>query len=596
MTSERDGRVYEFGPYRLDTAESSLWRAGELVPLTPKAFDTLRTLVEHSGRVVSKERLLGAVWPDSFVAENVLAVNISTLRKALGTQAGGQFYIENVPKRGYRFTADVRVRQVAAHTGERRAATVGRDGAAQRSAPLSLAVLPLVNASDDPNVEYLSDGITESIINSLAQLAQLRVMARSVVFRYKGLHVDPQQVGRELDVRAVLAGQVLQLGERLIIRTELVDAADGRQLWGAQYDRNPADLLAVQEEIATEISDRLRLRLTTAERQQLGKRYTDDIEAHRLYLRGRYFWNKRTPDSLQKAIEYFQQASKHDPHYSLGYSGLADCYTLLNYYSALRPAVMMPLAHAAAAEALKIDPGLAEAHASRAIVEFWYEWDWAGAEASFQQALALSPGYATAHQWYCWYLVARRRFDEALAAGARALELDPLALPVNMALGKAYFFARRYEEALEQCQKTLELDANFIPALYFCGRAYEQQGRYDEAIALYEKGLINLSGGLPLATAILGHAYARAGEEVKARQLLASLHELHALGQRYVPAYGLGLIYTALGAHDEAFAWLDEACAERFLWLVYLDVDPAFDALRADPRFAALRLRVGLTD
>jgi TolB-like protein len=582
--------LYDFGPFRLDTAQRLLLRAGRIVPLTPKAYETLLALVRDRGQIVSKERLLTEVWPDSFVAENVLAVNISTLRKTLGEQPDGRLYIENVPKRGYRFLAPVR----AAPAGNNQHAHDGAASAdAQIDAPTSLAVLPFVNASADPHAEYLSDGITESIINSLARLAQLRVMARSVVFRYKGEAVDPQQVGRELNVRAVLAGQVLQLGEHLIIRTELVDVADGRQLWGAQYDRKPADLLAVQAEIATEISDRLRLQLSRAERQQLSKRYTEDTEAHRLYLMGRYFWNKRTPDSLLKAIDYFQQASTRDPNYSVAYSGLADCYTLLNYYSAFRPDAAMPQAQAAAEKALAIEPTLAEAHASRAIVKFWYEWDWAGADADFKQALALNPGYATAHQWYCWYLVALQRFDEALATGARGVELDPLALPVNMALGKAYFFARRYDEALAQCLKTLEMDANFIPALYFCGRAYEQQGMYEAALALYEQARV-MSGDLPLATAILGHAHARAGHTDKARQLLSSLFELQAQGRRYVPAYGMALVHTALGEHEQACEWLARACDERFLWLVYLDVDPVFDPLRADPHFTTLRQRVGL--
>ena len=601
MTSERERRVYEFGPFRLDAAESSLRRAGRLVALTPKAFDTLRTLVEHSGRVVSKEQFLSAVWPDSFVEENVLAVNISTLRKALGAQGDGRLYIENVPKRGYRFAADVRelangAAEVRPGDNHNHARPTPAPDAAHEHVLTSLAVLPFVNASADPQAEYLSDGITESIINSLAQLTQLRVMARSVVFRYKGRETDPQQVGRDLDVRAVLVGQVLQLGERLIIRTELVDAADGRQLWGAQYDRDPADLLTVQEEIATEISARLRLRLSLAERQQLGKRYTANTDAHRLYLKGRYFWNKRTPDSLLKAIAYFEQASKTDPHYSLAYSGLADCHTLLSYYSAFPSDAAMPQAQAAAEQALAIDPTLAEAHASRAIVKFWYGWDWTGAEEDFKHSIAHSPVYPSAHQWYCWLLVALRRFDEALSEGERALELDPLALPVNMALGKAYFFARRYEEALEQSQRTLELDANFIPALYFCGRAYEQKGMYAEAIALYEKGLLKLSGGLPLATAILAHAHERAGDTDTARRLLAALLELHAQERSYVPAYAVALVHTALDECEAAFAWLARACDERFIWLVYLDVDPAFDRLRADPRFTHLRRRVGLPD
>ena len=579
MAHDEERYCYEFGPFCLDAGQKLLLRAARIVPLTLKAYETLLVLVRNAGQFVSKERLLAEVWADSNVEENVVAVNISTLRRALGEQTDARPYIENSPKRGYRVSADVRKVRCAEAA----------------DAAVSLAILPFANASDDPQAEYLSDGITESIINILSPLRRLRVIARSVVFRYKGQPVDPQQAGRELAVQTVLMGQVLRLGARLVIRTELVDVADGRQLWGAQYDRQAADLLAVQEEIAMEIANRLKLQLSLAERQQLSKRYTEDTVAHDRYLLGRFFWNKRTPESLAKAIDYFQQASTRDPNYSVAYSGLADCYTLLHYYSALRPTDAMPQAQAAAEQALRIEPTLAEAYASRGIVRFWYEWDWVGAESDFKQSLALNPAYATAHQWYCWYLVALRRFDEALAVGARSLQLDPLALPVNAALGKAYFFAGRYDEALAQCQKTLEMDAHFIPALHFGGRAYEQKGLHREALRLHTQAG-KLSGDLPLATAILAHTHARAGHTDEARRLLDSLLTLHAQSRRYVPAYGLALAYAALDDDDQAFAWLERACAERFFWLVYLDVDPSFDRLRRDPRFAALRRRIGLPD
>ncbi|MCA1626804.1 MAG: winged helix-turn-helix domain-containing protein, partial [Acidobacteria bacterium] len=430
--SEPAAFLYEFGPFRLDAAEQLLLRDGVPVPLTPKVFETLVVLVENSGRVVEKEKLMEQVWPGTFVEEGNLSVTIFMLRKALGEDAVERRYIETVPKRGYRFTAPVRKMrrgdQLGDQSGSRAAAgesasfldatvieppsspghsnakfphesaTLSRTTRALKDSSSSLsssqsirraraktidslAVLPLVNGSDDPNAEYLSDGITESIINSLSQLPQLRVMSRSTVFRYKGREVDPQEVGRDMSVRAVLTGRVLQLGDRLIIRTELVDVADGWQLWGEQYNRNPADILAVQEEISQEISAKLRLKLSGEQKQRLTKRHTGSAEAYQTYLKGRYYWNKRTHEGIRKGIEYFTEAIKLDPNYALAYAGIADSYALLGAieYSALPPHEAMQKAREAALRALAIDDTLAEAHASLAYVRI-YDWNWTEAE------------------------------------------------------------------------------------------------------------------------------------------------------------------------------------------------------------------------
>lgn len=463
----------------------------------------------------------------------------------------------------------------------------------QRSRKLisSLAVLPLVNASADPNVEYLSDGITESIINSLAQLPQLRVMARSTVFRYKGREVDPQEVGRDLNVRAVLAGRALRVGDRLIIKTELVDTTDGAQIWGEQYNRSPSDILVVQEEIAKEISEKLQVKLTAQEQKRLIKRYTENTEAYEAYLKGRHYWNKRTVEDFKKGIEYFQQAIEKDPRYALAYAGLADSYILLATYNILPPTEAIPEARMAAMKALEIDDKLAEAYISLATIEGEHEWNWSIAEKEFKQAIKINPNYAIAHQWYGEYLVVMGRFDEALAAIKRAHQLDPLSLVVNLALGDVFYYTRRYDEAIEQYGKTLEIDSNFAFAYSYLGSAYLQKALYAEAIAELEKAR-ELSGGEPLIVAWLGYAFALAGEKDKARDMLDELKERSK--REYISSYYLAIIYAGLDEKDQAFEYLEKAYEERSSWLPRLKAEPKFDSLRSDQRFADLLQRVGL--
>jgi serine/threonine-protein kinase len=454
----------------------------------------------------------------------------------------------------------------------------------------SLAVLPLTNADSDPNTEYLSDGITESIINSLARLPKLRVMARSTVFRYKGREVDPREVGRELGVRAVLVGRVMQMPEdRLVIKTELVDATDGALLWAEQYNRKLTDLFAVQDDIAREIVGSLHLRLSGADKRRLAKHYTENAEAYQAYLKGRYFLNKFTSEGLKKSIEFFQQASDIDPNYALAYAGLADCYYRLSNLS-LPPKEAMPKVKAAAMKALELDDTLAEAHVSLALVACWYEWDWASAERGYQRAIKFKPNSATAHQRYGVYLAMMGRLDESIEKLQRAQELDPLTLKINVNLGASYFFARRYERAVEQCRKTLLIDPNFVGALCLLGWADEQLGNYDEAIEqLRRASEIN---DAPEVLAMLGHAFAVAGRRPEAQQVLEQLHEQS--HERYVTPYYRAVIYAGLEERDEAFAWLEKAYQERDEWLLHLKVDPKLDSLRTDPRFADLAARLNL--
>lgn len=455
----------------------------------------------------------------------------------------------------------------------------------------SLAVLPLVNSSADRNAEYLSDGITESIINSLAQLPQLRVMARSTVFRYKGREVDPQEVGRELNVRAVLVGRVLRLDDRLVIKTELVDTTDGAQLWGEQYNRSPSDIFVVQEEIARDITETLRLKLSGEQKKRLTKRYTENTEAYRAYLQGRFYWNKRNEEGLVKGVEYFKQAIEKDPAYALAYVGLADSYNILGFYSVLPPKEAFPKAKSAAMKALNIDNKLAEAHASLAYTILYHNWDWLAAEKEFQRAIELNPRYPSAHQFYANFLTALGR-REAIAEWKAAQELDPLSLIINAGLGWAYYFVRQYDQAVEQLKKALELDSDFELAHLWLGSVYVEKSLFKDAIAEIQKA-VALSKGRTGIVAALGHAYARAGKRDEAQHILDELSQLEK--RKYVSPYRMANIYAALGENDRAFEWLQKAYEDRSHLLVFLMVDPRLDALRPDPRFVDLLRRIGLS-
>lgn len=458
----------------------------------------------------------------------------------------------------------------------------------------SLAILPLENSCADPNAEYLSDGITESIINNLSQLRGLRVLARSTVFRYKGRDVNPQEAGRELGARAVLTGRVLQLGDRLVIRAELVDTADGAQIWGEQYDGHVSDVLAVQEEIARRISEKLQLSLTSEERGRLAGRHTQSTGAYHAYLRGRYFWNKRTEDGLRKGIEHFRQAIEGDPCYALAYAGLAESYAVLGSFGvgALAPAEAFPRAKEAATRALEIEDSLAEARAALAFSLAHYDWDWAAAQREFVRAIELKPACTTAHHWYgLIYLTAMGRLDEAFAEVRRAHELEPLSLSINTDFGFLPYLMRQYDRAIDEYRKALELDQNFIYTHWKLGLAYEQKAMYEEAIEEFRKA-ITLSGGSAQALVLLGHTYAVSGMRGEALKVLDELGELSK--RKYVSSYRVAAIHLGLGEKERAFEWLWRAVEERDSWLAWLKVDPVLDDLRPDPRFADLVGRVGL--
>jgi TolB-like protein/Flp pilus assembly protein TadD len=458
----------------------------------------------------------------------------------------------------------------------------------------SIAVLPFENQNHDPDMEYRSDGLTESIINSLTQLQPLRVIARSSVFRYKGRELDPMAVGHELGVRAVVTGRIMQRGDTLNISVELIDVTENKQLWGEQFEPRVSELLAVQREIAKEISNNLRLKLSGTDQQRLTKNYTDNAEAYQLYLKGRYYWNKRTEEGLRKGIEYFQNAIDRDPNYALAYSGLADCYNSFGFsfdVGSLPPGEAIPKAKAAAAKALEIDDTLAEAHTSLAYARQLYDWDWSGSEREFKRAFELNPNYVNAHHWYSHYLIALGRTQESLAESKRSLELAPLDLIINTHLGWNYIFVHQYDQAIEQLRKTLELDPNYGLVHWYLGLAYEQKGMYAEAAPEFLKGMELLKENMVVETD-MGHFYAVSGKRAEAQKIVEKAREI--TKQRYVSAYQVALIYTGLEERERAFDWLEKAYQEHADSLVYLKVDPRLESLRSDPRFVDLVRRVGL--
>lgn len=621
--SQQDSHNYEFGRFRLITAERVLLREGELVPLTPKVFDILVTLVEHGGQVVAKDDLMKRVWPNTFVEEGNLTQNISLLRKALGESPGGVQFIETVPRRGYRFVADTSqswsdqapvqpatqenpapVVSIPNTTSRSNATTrtplyvlagglvvlgiigllyfTGRGKTGEPTPIQSIAVLPFIHESSDPDAAYINDKIAESLINSLSKLPQLRVVPRSVVAGYQGREIDLRKIGQDLNVRAVVTGSMRRHGDIISIQADLIDIQNLAQLWGQHYDQKLSDVLLVQDDISRDIFENLRLKLNVEEKKQL--------EAYRLYLKGRNAWNKRTGDALQQAIEFFNQAIAIDSNYGAAYAGLADCYNMLVVYGRLQPKEGFPKAKEAALRALEIDESSAEAHTSMAFIRFRWDWDRTATDREFQEAIKLKPAYAPAHQWYSSYLVAVERFDEAIAEAKRTEELEPLSFVASSHLGWIYYLSGQNDKAIEQCKKILELDPSSFPARRYLGLAYEAKGMYPEAITEFQTG-VKLSGS-PLMLALLGHAYAVSGKTAEAKQVLSDLQQVQ--GQRYVSPYTVAAIHAGLGDNEQAFKWLETAVEERDIWLMNLKVDPVFAKLRSHRQFTDILARIRL--
>lgn len=457
----------------------------------------------------------------------------------------------------------------------------------------AIAVLPFENETGDPSLEYLSTGIADSLIKNLSQVPGLRVLAYSTVSRYKLPEVKPRKLGRELDVQALITGRIDRVDNTLVIATELVHTSDGSRLWGEQYRSQQTGILAIQEEISREMAVKLRVRMAVQEQRLDVKHYTADPEAYRLYLKGRFHWNKRTSDGLTKAIEYFEKAIERDCFYALAYSGLADCYNLLSLYGVLPPKETMPKAKAAARKALELDSSLAEAHTSRAYTYLYFDWDWTAAERAFRRALAISPNYATAHHWYHEFLTAMGRFDEQMSEILLAQELDPLSLIINTDVGWGLYYGRAYDQAIEQLLRTIELDSNFAVAHLILGLVYAQQKSLGAALSSVQRA-VDLSGSTPstLTVAVLGYIHALSGHKADAWKVVDRLEKLP--GARYASDYCQAMVLAGLDDRSAACQRLERAVTGRYDRLIYLNVEPVFDSLRGDPRFRALTSTIGL--
>jgi DNA-binding winged helix-turn-helix (wHTH) protein/TolB-like protein/Tfp pilus assembly protein PilF len=641
-------QIFEFDGYRLDVAQRQLKLGEELVPLTPKAFDVLVLLVRHNGRVLDKDDLMKQLWPDTFVEEANLNVQISMLRKALGESANNSRYISTIPGRGYRFnaelgemsceTTDIIVREkttsrvvLAEEIGDGVEATgvatgakalqaavrrpgyvpilvacfvallvvlgsvlffkrpaSGGDGAAGSGLAVeSLAVVPFKSLGGQD--EDVGLGIADTLITRLSGLGLLNVRPTSAVLRYVANDKDSVTVGRELGVDSVLEGSIQREGERLRVTVRLTNVRDRSTLWTGQFDEQFTGILDVQDAISQKVTESLALKLSEEQRKSLVKRHTNNIEAYHLYLKGRHFWNKRTADGLKRASEFFQRAIDEDPTFALAYAGLADVYSMLGEHTGFSPKEYRPQARAAAMKALELDDALAEAHASLGYLKM-RDWEWAGVENEFKRALDLDPHYATAHQWYSTFLELTGRSDEAIAAALRAQELDPLSLIINESLGSRLYFARQYDRALTQLRKTVEIDQNFAPAHHTLGATYLQLGMTNEALKELERARQLDNNAWVVAS--LGHAYALSGRSGEALKLLAELKERSR--QARLPPEEVARVYVGLGDRAQALAWLERAYEEHSDHLAFAQVDPAFESLRSDPRFVKIFQRVGL--
>jgi DNA-binding winged helix-turn-helix (wHTH) protein/TolB-like protein/Flp pilus assembly protein TadD len=647
------GQTYEFGAFRLDVRERRLLKSGKAVPLTPKVFDTLLALVENSGRTVEKDELMRRLWPDTFVEESSLAQNVFQLRKALcEAGVGAESIIETVPKRGYRFTAEVhrsgggaelrldRRTQATlvieeevdfAPSGEAVCGPAGMAAAPRPSAPARrrwlmlatfltaaalasagylrwrqpawggaapandirrIAVLPFKPIGPAGEDEQFRVGMADALITRFSSWGGVSVRPTSAILKYTDPRQDAVEAGRELQVDAVLEGAIQRSGNRLRVSAQLVRVRDGAPVWADRFEETSSDIFAVQDSIAEQAALALTRRLSSEERSVLTKRHTVSPQAYQEYVKGRYFWNKRTEEGLRKGIEHFRRAIEIDPAYALAYTGLADSYNLLTFYGGAPPGETFPKAMAAAAMALELDDTVAEAHASLGYAQMMYEWDWRGAERSLRRAVELNPHSATARHWYSEYLIVRGRHGESVAQGQQALEIDPLSAALYTNLGRAYFIAGDNDRAIEQFKKALALEPDFALARMHLGRAYFEKGQSEEAVAELKKAEA-LSGGRA-ATVVLGYVYARTGRVKEARRLLDQLTS--SAGGSYVPPYTLAMLHADLGEKDDAFRWLERAYEERAELLVYLKVDPRFDSLRPDPRFDRLLQRVGLAE
>jgi TolB-like protein/DNA-binding winged helix-turn-helix (wHTH) protein/Flp pilus assembly protein TadD len=641
METPLPNSVVRFGTYEVSLQSGEVRKSGLRIRVQQQPMKLLEILLEHPGEVVTREELRSRVWPSESFGDFDQALNIAIgkLRSALGDSAENPRFIETLPKRGYRFIADVSVLDADARP-KKKPESVGGDlpatepedmlqGAGLAVAPKrrpwlkrgvivalalvlslsilsvwlfrspsrapagirSLAVLPLENLSGDASQNYFADGMTDELITDLAQISALRVISRTSVMAYKGARKPLPQIARELNVDAVVEGSVLRSGDQVRITAQLIEASTDKHLWSQSYEGELRDTLALQSRVASAIADQIRINLTPQEQAALKNVKVVNPEAYESFLKGRYFWNKRTADGLKAALAYFKQATEEDPQYAQAYSGLADTYALLGdwQYAVMTPKEAFPKAKAAAVKALELDSTLGEAHNSLAFVLDGFDWDLDAGGKEFRRAIELNPGYATAHHWYAWHLSLLDRFDEAIAEMRKAENLDPLSLIINADLAELLGLAHAYDESIRQSRKTIEMDPNFALAHNQLAQAYLQKHMYDEAVAELKKA-VQLSGNSPTCIANLARAYVASGKRSEAVKLLGDLKKRSSTG--YSNASEIAMIYASLGDTDQAMKWLEKGYEERFNPGVLLR--PGFDPLRSDPRFQGLVHRIGL--
>jgi TolB-like protein/DNA-binding winged helix-turn-helix (wHTH) protein/Flp pilus assembly protein TadD len=632
--------TYTFLDVRLDARRQLVLRGAERIRLRPRTYDVLLYLATHAGRVVTKRELVEAVWQGTAVTDDSLVQCLVEIRRALGESHA---VVQTVRGRGYLFDTSVgSVLESPSETDLAEATVPSPDQAEDEGMPAeprkragiplalgasvlvlmiaagslgmgysrwfggsrpapsglpahSLAVLPLENLSGDPEQDYFADGMTDELITQLANISALRVISRTSVMRFKGTRRPLAEIARELHVDTVVEGTVARSADRVRVTAKLIQVQPESSLLAERYERPVGDVLMLQGALARQIAERIRITLKPEERSRLANLQRVNPDAYEAFLKGRYYWSKRTEESTRKAITYFEQAIDKDPAYGLAYTGLADSQLSLALAEALQevapPSEAFPKARAMASRALAIDPSLGEAHASLGHIKFQYDRDWSGAEREFTRAIELSPGYAPAHQWYALSLMWMGRLDEALVEINRARELDPLSLVINANVGFVLAGAHQYDEAVNQCRKTLEMDPRFAQAHYRLGQIEVMRGRYREAIPELQQA-VALSGGSPRASAELGLAYALHGDASGATALLSALRDQST--KRYVSPFNMAVIYGGLGDRQHTMEWLDKAYAERSPSLSLLKLSPAFDSVRSDPRFVSLVRRIGL--
>src|SRR5215471_7383688 len=566
MSSPRP-QIYEFDEFRLDANRRLLLREGRPLTLTPRVFDTLLYFVQHANRLILKDELMRAIWADSFVEENNLSQNVSTLRRALGNRC----YILTVPGSGYRFATDIKTIDV-------------REKQASPAPELrTIAVLPFKPIVEQSRDESLELGMADTLIARLSSSGKLIVRPLSSVRRYTGLEQDPQAAGRELGVESVLDGSLQRSADRIRITARLINVSDGTSLWVGTFDENATDVFAVQDAISEKVSTALAIPLSTEERRQLTKRHTENLEAYDLYLKGRYCWSKLIPPKVRRSIQFFQQAIEIDPTYALAYAGIAEAYRSLPISGDVPPHDAFPLAHAAAAKALEIDEKLADVHATLSILNSWYDWDWVAAEREARRAIELNPNSSEAHRANGLLLSTLGRQEDAIAAATRARELDPLAMLTRTHESLFLYYDGRYQEAREKLVKTLEIDPNFWIALLTLGKILVREGKYEKGIAQFDKAR-SFSGGNAQTISWIGYAFGLAGDLAQADAVLGELKELST--QRYVPPYNFALIYNGLGDDETTLRWLQQALTVRDVLLsAFITVDPCWDRLRENSTF-----------